>query len=56
MHQLIHQIRPLREYDSRNGWIAVDAVAGIRNLLKKQALLLLEKQGFDTSSVVAEFI
>ena len=56
MHQLIEQIKPLKEYDKRNGWISVDAVAGIRNLLKKQALLLLEKQGYDTSMVLNEYI
>ena len=51
MKQLISQITPLQEYDKRNGWLTIETSSGIRNLLKKQALLLLEKQGYDINTV-----
>lgn len=55
MQLLISQIHPLTEYDKRNGWISPDITSGIRNLLKKQAVLLLDKQGYDTNTVIVFF-
>lgn len=52
MQLLISQIHPLTEYDKRNGWISPDTTSGIRNLLKKQAVLLLDKKGYDTNTVL----
>ena len=56
MQLLISQIHPLTEYDKRNRWISPDITSGIRNLLKKQAVLLLDKQGYDTNTVIVLFI
>lgn len=51
MHQLISQIQPLPVYDKRNGWISMETSLSIRNLLKKQAVLLLERNGYDKDTV-----
>ena len=53
MQQLISRIVPNTEYSRKNGWVSPDIINDIRALLKKQAVLLLDRQGFDTDSVHA---
>lgn len=51
MEQLINRIHPQTTFDKRRGWIAPEDMLQIRNLLKKQAVLLLEKCGYNTDVV-----
>ena len=51
MNQLISAMRPNSTYQKRSGWLPIDYPIKIRGLLKKQAILLLNKNGYDTQTV-----
>ncbi|KAM7454370.1 hypothetical protein BLSTO_04872 [Blastocystis sp. subtype 1] len=52
MQQLISRIIPNSHFDRRFGWVQPQQLNDIRTLLKKQAVLLLDRQGFNTDSVL----
>ena len=51
MQQLISRIIPNSHFDRRFGLVQPQQLNDIRTLLKKQAVLLLDRQGFNTDSV-----
>lgn len=51
MKSLIESLHPHTMYDKRAGWIKSDDLTQIRGLLKKQAMILLDRFGFDTDAV-----
>lgn len=51
MEQLIERIHPQTVFDKRRGWISSEDMMKLRNLLKKQAVILLDSCGYDTDAV-----
>lgn len=51
MKQLISAMKPNSTYQKRSGWLPIDYPIKIRGLLKKQAIILLNKNGYDTQTV-----
>ena len=51
MEQLIERIHPQSVFDKRRGWISSEDMMKLRNLLKKQAVILLDSCGYDTDAV-----
>lgn len=56
MEQLIERIHPQSVFDKRRGWISSDDMMKLRNLLKKQAVFLLDNCGYDTDAVGIRWI
>jgi singapore isolate B (sub-type 7) whole genome shotgun sequence assembly, scaffold_20 len=56
MEQLIERIHPQSVFDKKRGWISSEDMMKLRNLLKKQAVILLDSCGYDTDAVrISEF-
>ena len=51
MNKLISSMKPNSVYQKRSGWLSPDYPTRIRSLLKKQAILLLSRNGYDTQTV-----